>query len=253
MSSITIGLIAAGCIFGGALGGVWLQNRLPRHHLDEDSFEIVKLGAGMLATVTALVLGLLVSSAKSTFDTVNEGIRQVSAKIIMLDRITAQYGPDAKAVRDQLKQSFTASVEAAALRKSVGASGWATVQATNRVEAVQARLRELTPQTDGQRQLLLQAHQLAGDVAQTRWLLMEEAQNELPLPLLAILICWLTILFGSFGLFSPRNPTVITVLFVCACSMSAAIFLILELNRPLDGFLKASGDPLRNALHELGH
>jgi hypothetical protein len=253
MSSITIGLITAGCTFGGALLGVWLQNWLPRHHLDKDSFEIVKLGAGMLATITALVLGLLVSSAKSTFDTINEGIKQVSAKTILLDRTLAQYGPEAQTVREQLKRSVAASLEAARLRQSVGASGLATVQLTNRVEAVQGRLRELTPQTEGQRQLLLQANQIAGDLAQTRWLLMEEAQNELPPPLLAILICWLTVLFVSFGLFSPRNATVVTVLFVCACSMSAAIFIILELNRPLDGFLKVSSAPLRNVLEHLGH
>ncbi len=253
MNSITIGLTTAGCTFGGALIGVWLQNRLPRHHLDKDSQEAVKLGAGMIATITALVLGLLVSSAKSTFDTINDGIKQASARIILLDRILAQYGPDAQAVRDQIKRSVVASLEASRLRRPAGASELAAVQSTNRVEAVQGLLRELTPQTEGQRQLLTQAQQVAGDMSQTRWLLMEEAQNELPLPLLVILICWLTVLFVSFGLFSPRNATVISVLFVCACSVSAAVFLILEMNRPLDGFLKVSSAPLRNVLEHLGH
>ena len=158
-----------------------------------------------------------------------------------------------KAIRDQIKRSVVASLEASRLRKPAGASELAAVQSTNRVEAVQGLLRELTPQTEGQRQLLAQAQQVAGDMSQTRWLLMEEAQNELPLPLLVILICWLTVLFVSFGLFSPRNATVISVLFVCACSVSAAVFLILEMNRPLDGFLKVSSAPLRNALEHLGH
>ncbi len=175
MSSITIGLIAAGCTFSGALLGVWLQKRLPRHHLDKDSHEVVKLGAGMLATITALVLGLLVSSAKGTFDTINEGIKQVSAKTILLDRILAQYGPDAQAVREQIKRSVAASLESARLRKPVGAAESTAVQLTNRVELVQSRLRELTPQTEAQHQLLAQASQIAGDLAQTRWLLMEEA------------------------------------------------------------------------------
>jgi hypothetical protein len=150
-----------------------------------------------------------------------------------------------------MKRSLTASLEAAKLRKSAGAPGQVSNQFTNRVEGVQGLLRALTPQTDGQRQLLAQAQQVAGDMSQTRWLLMEEAQNELPLPLLVVLVCWLTVLFVSFGLFAPRNATVITVLFVCACSMSAAIFLILEMNRPLDGFLKVSNAPLRNALEHL--
>jgi hypothetical protein len=253
MSSITIGLITAGCTFSGALVGVWLQNRLPRHHLDKESQEAVKLGAGMIATITALVLGLLVSSAKGTFDTINDGIKQESAKIILLDRILAQYGPEAQGIRDQMKRSLAASLEAARLRKPAGAPEQAAVQVTNRVEGVQGLLRILTPQTEGQRQLLAQAQQVAGDMSQTRWLLMEEAQNELPLPLLVILICWLTVLFVSFGLFAPRNVTVITVLFVCACSMSAALFLILEMNRPLDGFIKVSNAPLRNIMQYLGH
>ena len=216
MSSITLGLITAGCTFGGALIGIWLQNRLPRHHLDKDSQEAVKLGAGMIATITALVLGLLVSSAKGTFDTLNDGIKQESAKIILLDRILAQYGPEAQGIRDQMKRSLAASLEAARLRKPAGAPGQAAVQVTNRVEGVQGLL-----------------------------------QNELPLPLLVILIGWLTVFFVSFGLFAPRNATVITVLFVCACSMAAALFLILELNRPLDGFIKVSNAPLRNALEHL--
>src|ERR1035437_2555011 len=253
MSSITIGLITTRCTFGGAIIGIWLQTRLPRHQLDEDSQEVVKLGAGMIATVTALVLGLLVSSAKGTFDTINDGIKQSSAKIILLDRILAQYGPDAQGIRDQMKRSLISSLEAAKFRKPAGAPGQAAVQSTNRVEGVQVLLRALAPQTEGQRQLLAQAQQVAGDMSQTRWLLMEEAQNELPLPLLVILICWLTVLFVSFGLFSPRNVTVISVLFVCACSVSAAVFLILEMNRPLDGFLKVSSAPLRNVLEHLGH
>jgi hypothetical protein len=252
MSSTTIGLITAGCTFSGALIGVWLQRRLPRHHLDKDSQEVVKLGAGMIATITALVLGLLVSSAKGTFDTINDGIKQSSAKLILLDRILAQYGPEAQGIRDQMKRSLTASLEAARLRKLAGAPEPAAVQFTNRVEGVQSLLRVLTPQTDGQRQLLAQAQQIAGDMSQTRWLLMEEAQNELPVPLLVILVCWLTVLFVSFGLFAPRNATVLSVLFVCACSVSAAVFLILEMNRPLEGMIKVSNAPLRNALEHLG-
>ena len=252
MSSIAIGLITVGSTFGGALIGVWLQNRLPRHHLDTASQEVVKLGAGMIATVTALVLGLLVSSAKGTFDTINDGIKQSSAKIILLDRILAQYGPDAQAVRDQIKRSLAASLQASRLRKQADGPGLAAAQSTNRAEAVQVLLRALAPQTEGQRQLLAQAQQVASDMSQTRWLLMEEAQNELPVPLLIILICWLAVLFVSFGLFAPRNATVLSVLFVCACSMSAAVFLILEMNRPLDGFIKVSSAPLLNALEHLG-
>ncbi len=249
---MAVGLITAGCTFGGALSGIWLQNRLPRHHLNKDSLETVKLCTGMIATIAALVLGLLVSSAKGTSDTINNGIKQTSAKIILLDRILAQYGPEAQPIREAIKRSVFASLEAGKLRKPSAAAGQTPTLSTNRVEAIQGLMRTLTPQTEGQRQLLAQAQQVAGEMSQTRWLLMEEAQNELPVPLLVVLIGWLTVLFICFGLFAPRHATMICVLFVCACSVSAAIFLILEMNRPLDGFLKVSSAPLSNIVEYLG-
>lgn len=252
MNSITIGLVTAGCTFGGTLIGVWLQIRLPRHHLNKDSQETVKLGAGMIATIAALVLGLLVSSAKGTSDTINNGIKQTSAKIILLDRILAQYGQEGQPIREEIKRSVVASLEASRLRKLSESAGLPPTPSTNRVETIQGLMRALTPQTEGQRQLLAQAQQVAGEMSLSRWLLMEEAQNELPLPLLVVLIGWLTVLFISFGLYAPRNATMISVLFVCACSVSAAVFLIMEMNRPLDGFLKVSSAPLSNVMEYLG-
>jgi hypothetical protein len=252
MSPISITIITGACAFTGALFGIWLQDKLPKHHQDSASHEIVKLGSGMLATITALVLGLLVSSAKGTFDTLGEGIRQMSGKIILLDRTLAQYGPDAQSVRDQLKRSMIATLQATSKRPQMSDEEIQANRSTNRIEAVQFQLRTLTPKTDAQRELLTGANQIAGDLAQTRWLLMEESQSELPVPLLTILIVWLMVLFISFGLYSPRNGTVIAVLFVCAGSMSAAIFLVLELNRPLEGFIRVSPAPLINVMQHLG-
>ena len=107
------------------------------------------------------------------------------------------------------------------------------VERATGLEIIQAELRELAPKDDAQGQLLAQARQIAAELAATRWLLIEEAQGQLPVPFLVVLLFWLAVLFGSFGLFSPRNPTVLTVLFVCACSVSAAIFLVLEMSQPL--------------------
>jgi hypothetical protein len=90
------------------------------------------------------------------------------------------------------------------------------------------------------------------DLSQTRWLLVEEAQSQLPVPFLVILIFWLILLFVSFGLFAPRNSMALTVLFLVACSLSAAIFLVLELNQPMEGLMKVSNAPLRNAMQHMG-
>src|SRR5262245_9053690 len=252
MSSLVVGLIGAGSIFGGSLLGMGLQRLLPGHHLGKETQEIVKLSAGTIATLTALVLGLLVSSSKSSFDTINAGVVQGSAKIVVLDRTLARYGPESKPAREQLKRSIAAGAEAAWPTEKTGVPALTAFERANGMELVQDRLRELTPQSDAQRQILAQAQQIVGDLTLSRWLLLEETQTKLPVSLLLILIFWLTLLFVSFGLFAPPNATALTVLCVGACAVSAAIFLVLELTRPLDGIIKISNAPLLNALQHLG-
>lgn len=252
MSSLTIALISAGCIFGGVLLGLFLRARLPDHHLSSESKDTVKLAAGMIATLSALVLGLLVSSAKSTFDTVGSEITQSAAKIILLDRVLANYGPESKSAREQLHRSVAAGTEAIWPEVKTAVPGITTFERANGMELVQAQLRELVPGTEAQRQLLAQAQQISGELLQFRWLLIEQTQNALPKPFLVMLLFWLTMLHMSFGLFAPRNGTVIIVLLVCALSVSGAVFLILEMNHPLSGMIKVSSGPLLKALEHLG-
>ena len=251
MNSTFVALGSAGCIFLGALLGLWLKRLLPSHHLSTETQDVVKLSAGAISTLTALVLGLLVSSAKSSFDTLNNGILQTSFKIILLDDALAEYGPDTKPVREQLKRSVAAVIELVWPEEKTGVPALSAIERGKNLDLVQDKLRELKPQTDVQRQALAQARQIMGDVRQTRWLLIEQEQSLLPLPLLLILIFWLTLLFVSFGLFAPTNATALTVLFLGACTFAAAIFLVLELDQPLEGFIKVSDIPLLNALHHI--
>jgi hypothetical protein len=252
MSSLAVGLISAGTIFTGSLLGIGLARLLPGHHLNRETQDVVKLSAGMIATLTAMVLGLLVSSAKGSFDATNTAVVQGSTKIIVLDRALAAYGPETKAAREQLRHSIAAVIEKVWPPQKTGVSTLTVIEHANGMELVRDRLRELKPDNDGQRQILGQAQQIVSDLSHTHWLLVEQAQNQLPLSLLVILIFWLALLFVSFGLFAPPNVTAITVLFVGACAVSAAIFLVLELNRPLDGLVKVSSGPLRTALQHLG-
>lgn len=251
MNSTLIALASAGCIFAGALLGLGLQRLLPGHHLSKETQDVVKLSAGTIATLTALVLGLLVSSAKSTFDAMNNGIVQGSAKIILLDRTLARYGPETKTAREQLKRAIAAGIEAVWPMETTDVPALTAFERANGMELVQDKLTELAPKTDAQRQALARAQQIVSDLSQTRWLLIEQEQNQLPFPLLCILVFWLALLFVSFGLFAPSNVTALTVLFFGACAVSAAIFLVLELSKPLEGFIKLSNAPLRNALQHL--
>ena len=125
MSSPTIGLISVGCIFGGALLGMWLHRVLPERHLDTASKDTIKLGAGLLATLAALVLGLLVSSAKASFDAMNTGIAQAGAKILLADHVLADYGPETKDVREQLRNIVMSSIDRI-WPEEKGPQGWVT-------------------------------------------------------------------------------------------------------------------------------
>ena len=224
MNSLDIALISAACIFGGVLLGLWLQNLLPGHHLSSESKDTIKLAAGMIATLSALVLGLLVSSAKNNFDTVSAEITQGAAKAIQLDRALANYGPETGDTRELLRRSMIAGVETFWPEDKTTAVGMTAFERANGMELVQAKLRELAPASDAQRQLLTQAQQTSGELLQLRWLLIEQMQNALPTPFLVMVLFWLTMLHMSFGLFAPRNAMVIVVLLICALSVSGAIF-----------------------------
>jgi len=248
MTSLTIGLLSAACICLGALVGFGLQLVLPAHHLSKETQDMVKLAVGVIATSTALVLGLLVSSSKGQFDAMGERLVQFGANIIILDSTLAEYGPEAKPAREQLRRSVEGVLQRLWPEERTGGSTLAVIEDTRPLEAVRVKLRELKPGTDEQRARLTQAHQIVNDISRLRWVLIEEAQRGLPPILLGVLIFWLALLFMSFGLFAPRNVTVFLALFVSACSMAAAIFLVLEMNSPLDGLMKISSAPLRKAL-----
>jgi hypothetical protein len=252
MSSLNIALVSAGCIFGGVVAGMFLKSRLPDHHLSNDSKDTIKLGAGMLATLSALILGLLVSSAKSTFDTVNAEIMQGASKLIYLDRVLANYGPETKPAREQLRQTVAAGIQMVWPGEKNGGAGLTAFEQASGMERLQLKLNELTPANDRQRQMFQQAQQLCAELQQARWLTIEHTQNVLPMPFLVMLLFWLTALHLSFGLFAPRNATVIFVLLVCAVSVSGAIFLILEMSHPFSGLIKISSAPMLKALEHLG-
>jgi hypothetical protein len=250
---MTIFLIAFVCTFGSGLLGLLLNRMLPEHHLSKTTRDAVILGAGLIATLTALVLGLLVSSAKGTFDTMNAELTQNGANIILLDRVMARYGPDTKGIRDLLRRTVAARIEMVwGEGKEGNQSGLIEAEKKAGMEEVHDKLRRLSPQNDYQRLLHGQALQIAGDLVQSRWLMIEQTRGALPAPFLVILVFWLAIFFLCFGLFAESNGTVVGVMFVCCLSVCFAIFLVLEMSHPLQGMIKLSSEPLRAALDLIG-
>ena len=246
MSAIGIGLIVLVCVFGGSLLGMFLHTILPEHHLSADSKDVIKLGMGLTATMSALVLALLTNSAKGSFDTQRNELTQMAANIILLDRILAHYGPETKDARDLLKGTV-----ANMITRMWPEEGSAPLLEPVAAEAFYDKIQSLSPQNEVQRALQGQALKMSVDIGQARWLLFEQGGRSIPMPFLVLLIFWVTVIFLSFGLFAPRNATVIVTLFLCALSLSGAIYLILELDHPFGGLVQISSAPLRSALSQI--
>jgi hypothetical protein len=252
MSAVALSCITFVCISGGAVLGMVLRNMLPEHHLSTDAKDVVRLGTGLIGTIAALVLGLLIASAKGSYDTQSSQIRQMTANIVLLDNVLAQYGPETETARNLLRRGVTILADRMWRENSPGLAKVAPFEASAASEAFYANLQELLPQNDSQRSLQARAIQISTDIAQTRLLLFAQTNNSIPMPFLVVLIFWLTIIFASFSLFARPNPIVVGSLFVFALSAAGTIYLILELGQPFEGLMQLPSAPLRNALRPLG-
>jgi hypothetical protein len=246
MSALTL----SGIIFVLTLGGIFLgtlvRRALPEHHLNSHAKDVVRLGAGVIATIAALVLGLLIAAAKGSFDTQTGQVRQITANLILLDNILAQYGPEARAIREQIRSTVDPFADELWREKEAGTMG--PVETNAAAERVYLEIHKLSPHDDLQHSLKTRAVQISNDLAQVRFLLFVESENLIAKPFLAVLAFWLVIIFASYSLFSPLNGTVFTCLFLFALSAASAIFLIMEMSRPFTGLMMISSAPLRNAL-----
>lgn len=242
IAGLTLGCVCLGILIGGLLRGL-----LPKHHLSKSSQDLIKSAAGLMATLVALIIGLLVSSAKGTFDSANSGIAQVGAKAIALDRVLKRYGPETKESRDLLQKHVQVSIQRFASSESNASEDDAAIEAAAGIESIHDKIRDLKPKTDEQRQLQTQALQISEETLTALLQLLEQSQSDLPTFFVIVLIAWLAALFMSFGMLAPGHATAYGALLVCAVSISCAVFLILELNRPLQGAIQVSIVPLQKA------
>jgi hypothetical protein len=168
----------------------------------------------------------------------------------LFDRVLAHYGPETKEARSLLRGAVVRTLNR--IWPEDGSQPGQAEPPAGKAEVLYDQIQGLTPQNDAQRSLQAQALSLALNIGQTRWLMFEQEGRSIPIPFLVVLVCWLTIIFVSFGLYAPPNATVVTVLFVCALSIAGAIFLILELDQPFAGWIRIPSAPLRNVLTHLG-
>jgi hypothetical protein len=244
MSPLAISAIIFVCVFTGALVGMRLRSILPEHHRSTETRDVVKLGMGLVATMSALLLGLLISSAKSSYDTQKEELTHVTSRLVFLDHVLAHYGPETKEIRSLTKNAALHMVHQL----------WPDTPPIPAVDPglIFDRIQALSPQDDAHRLLQTQALNIAIELGQTRGLMIEQQGSSVSTALLTVVVFWLTIIFLSFGLFAPPNATVTAALFVGALSVSCAIFLILEMDRPFEGLLRIPSTQMRETFERLG-
>jgi hypothetical protein len=248
MNDLLISLLVFAVIFGGALAGVAVRPLLSESHLQPDSKDVVKMATGLIGTLAALVLGLLIASAKSSFDQKTNQVRRMTTSIILLDELLAQYGPEAAPLRIRLRQGIEPLANRIWHEQETPAGKPVPFESSAQSLAFENELERLSPSNDAQRALQSRAVQAFTEAAQTRLLLFAQAGGSIPAPFLIILVFWLGAIFVSFTLFAQVNPVVMGALLVCALSFAGAIFLVLQLDNPFTGLMGISSATLRSAL-----
>ena len=251
MNTLTLAFATFVSTFGLAVLASLLRERLPATHLEKDTQDVVRLGMGLVATMTALLLGLVTASAKSIFDENSATVRAAAVSFLTLDRDLARYGADTAPIREGLKRMLAFRIERTWPESGGSGSALAETLPPEEVEKIGAQILALAPQDDSRRWLKSEALRQSEEILRARWRVLEAGSN-LPRPFLIAVILWLSATFASFGLYAPRNGTAISVLGVAAISVAAAVFFIVELDGPFDGWIKVSGEPLRFALSNLG-
>jgi hypothetical protein len=244
-------LVTFACVFGGALVGLVLRAIVPERHLPEEAKDVIKLGLGLITTMNALVLGLLISTAKSSYDAKRVKIEQMATDSIFADRSLALYGSEAKDARSALHDFVVNMIQHIEYAQNARSDSRPSEVKTGATDFYQ-RVRELSPKNDEQRALKSEVLRISLDVAEIRAAAFATRGSSIPVSFLVALIFWLAILFTGFGFFAPPNPTVLTALLICAFTVSAAVFMIVEMDEPLTGFMRISSEPLMNAKSVLG-
>lgn len=250
MDSAVASSITCVSIFAAALIGMALRRVLPEDHVGSDPKEVVRLTTGLIATMAALVLGMLVSSGKSFYDARKNDVAEISAEIVTVDRMLARYGPETAPIRGEFRQMVQGGLDRVWPSESSRA---AELRPIRYGEIVLDHMELLTPKNDAQAAAKTQSISQILAFRQTQWLLfLKSQQNAVPLPLLLVVVTWLAVIFASFGLFTSPNPTVLVVLALGAIAVSSAVFIILEMYKPFGGILRISPTPILDALSEMG-
>ena len=252
LAPIWVGVITFGCVSAGMCLGMAIRARLPKGHLDSQTVDTIKLATGMVATLSALVLGLLLAFADGSFRAKDDELTQMSSDLIRVHRILHAYGPDAAQPQALLQAYAVQKRHDLFPAHSDQAAMLLDIPALDLLSRAAVSLLALQPATPGQTWLQQTALHLLDDISQKHWLLFEQSGQRLPMLLVALLIFWLTLIFIAFGVLSPRYPIAIGAHLLCAVAVAGALVMILEMGDPFMGWIRLSHESLNKAVTTIG-
>ena len=244
MTPISASILVVICVFTGGFIGLLLKRLLHPDHLSKETQDVVRLGIGMISVLASLVVGLLIATAKNSYDTTASAIRYYTAELALLNETLRDYGADASKPRDLLRQ-YTETIFNDIWPSDGQTPHVIDVGAAVLMEHVREEVRALHPVDDEQKWLRDRTLAINEDLLRDRWLLIAEQGQSVSPVVLIVLVSWITLIFLSFGIYAPSNALVVISFFVCAVSIGGAIFLILEMDHPIDGIMQISSWPVR--------
>jgi len=247
MNEVRIATFVFLCLSAASLGALFCYERLPEHQRQDDTQKVLHLIANIFVVMTSLVLGLMISSAKSRFDGVNQDVHSYATQLILLDRMLLLYGPEAGDTR----QTLLAYTERAANGQWTAEGRLSDKTSERLLEDVGTCLRALEPNRDPQLSIWNDMREQYRKALELRWGLVEQAEGSLPRPLMLMVVAWLVLIFAVFGFRAPRNAIVVTGFIAAAALMGGAIYLIVDMDVPFEGPIQVSPAPLQRALTEM--
>ena len=251
MNAVLVGSVVAVCVFGAGMGVLYFHPLLPAPHRTKDTQETVRLGIAMLSVLSSLVLGLLIASAKGSWDSTDGAVRAYAGQLVLLDETLRDYGDEALEARGLLRdytRRMMADMWPAGDERTASVRD---IETAELLETLRERIRALPPRDDGAKWLLEQGLGTHAELTRQRWRLLAQTGPAVRPIVLVILVSWIMAIFASFGLNAPRNATVIAAFLVCSLAIGGSVFLILEMDTPFEGVLSVSDEPMRLALHHM--
>jgi hypothetical protein len=237
--------------------GVLLHDRVGEHRRTSETVDHVRLVVSILVTFTALVLSLLLSEVKGSFDLFDSRLRAFAGDMDNLDIRLREYGDEAQPVRAQLREYVAAAIAdswpdepppSGDYQKYPPMVGIERHQLGAMLIAMDMAIHKLDPPDTFHQRLAQSLANQMNETLRSRRQLIESAHDTVSWPLLLAMCIWLAVVFGVFGLIAPRNMVVYLTIVICALCVASAIFFIIEFDSSLDGFLRVASAPMRAAL-----